>query len=256
MSMKKFWEDVEKVIKESDLIVEVIDARLPNLTRNKRAEKTVRDCEKKLIIVANKADLINENAIKNHKESKEPRIFFISTRNRLAVNALRKKIFQMAGSRTGWRKIDIGVIGYPNTGKSAFINAIAGKRKTGVAPKPGRTTGIQWVSIPPDIRMIDTPGVVPFRENDEETKVLMNVLDADRASNPESCAREIFKLFKDNKKSFEKLYGIDTTQKTFEKIVREIGEKRKMLAKGGVVDERRVWIKIINDWQRGKLSLK
>ena len=92
---------------------------------------------------------------------------------------------------------------------------------------------------------------------DEVEKSLMDVLDPSKIDDPEAVAREIVQMFLvSNKKSLESFYKIEIGNNEFDKIVEEIGKVRKMLKKGGKVDKRRVYITMINDWQKGKLLLK
>ena len=256
--MRSFWKIVETVIQESNIVLEVLDARMPELTRNKKAENLVRTSKKSLILVINKADLISNSLIEEYKRNYDgiAPCLFISTRNRYGISILKKKIFEMVKKRSQKDLIKVGVIGYPNTGKSSVINALAGRKKAKVGAKPGWTRGIQWVTGGHGIRLIDTPGVIPLTEGDEVNKALMCMLDASEVSDPEAVVRKIVEMFFDqNKESFENFYRIKIGDKNFEGIIEEIGKARKMLKKGGKIDERRVYVSLINDWQKGKLLL-
>lgn len=259
MSMRNFWKIVEAVIEESDVVVEVLDARMPELTRNKKAENLVKTSENPLILVINKADLISSKKVKEYRRmfDKIAPCVFVSIKNRHGITFLKKKIFEIAKKRSRKDLISVGVIGYPNTGKSSLINALAGRKKAKVGAKPGWTRKVQWISGGPGIRLIDTPGVIPLTEEDEVKKALMCVLDPSKITDPEAVARKIVEMFFDkNKRSFENFYKIKIGDKGFNDIIEEIGKVRKMLKKGGKIDERRVYLMLINDWQKGKLLLK
>ena len=87
--------------------------------------------------------------------------------------------------------------------------------------------------------------------------MLMNTLDPSNAKRIDVAATKIVSIFlEQNKKAFEQMYKVETEGKTFEVIVKEIGESNKMLVKGGKVDVRRVHLKLIDDWQKGKILLK
>ena len=259
MSMRNFWNIIERVIEESDVVIEVLDARMPELTRNKKAESWIRIQEKPLIFAVNKADLITSKTVKEYRKVFE-RIapcVFVSTKNRRGITFLKKKIFEIVKKRSRKDLISIGVIGYPNTGKSSLINALAGRKKAKVGAKPGWTRGIQWISAGPGIRLIDTPGVIPLTEEDEVKKALICVLDPSKISDPEAVVRKIVEIFLDqNKRSLENFYKIKIENKSFNEIIEEIGKVRKMLKKGGKIDEKRVYLTLINDWQKGRLLLK
>ncbi|MBD3155446.1 MAG: GTPase [Candidatus Aenigmarchaeota archaeon] len=259
MSMRDFWRIVREVIEESDVVIEVLDARMPHETRNRKAERMVKMYKKPLIMVVNKRDLIGAEVANNHRKSlsKVTKCIFISTKKNRGISSLKKEILKLKDRKPHYRRIRVGIIGYPNTGKSSLINAIAGKRKARVAAKPGFTRGVQWINAGDDIRLLDTPGVIPLGETNEVRQALMGVLDSSKIRDPMMVAKRIISLFlEQNKEALEKKYGIEVGEKSFNGIVREIGEVRHMLKKGGKIDLRRVYLVIINDWQKGELLLK
>jgi len=261
MSMKDFWSIVEGVIEESDLVVEVLDARMPELTRNREAEELVKLAKKPLILVMNKADLVPEKITKQHRQALD-KIFpcvSVSSRERRGITFLKRKIFEIVKKRSRPGEfLKVGVIGYPNTGKSSLINALAGRRRAKAGPKPGQTRGFQWVRVSKDMGLIDTPGIIPLTEEDSEIKhALIGAMDPSKIDDPEAVAREIVTIFLDSGiKRLEEFYSIKIGDKEFEDIIEEIGKSRNMLKKGGKIDEKRVYFALINDWQRGKLLLK
>jgi small GTP-binding protein len=258
MSMDRFWEIVDDVIYRSDFVIEVIDARMPEITRNKQAETLVEEKGKKLIIVANKSDFLSKEAIFNYKKkSGKTPIFFISIRNRDGVTNLKRGIFEIVEKRGIQEMINIGVIGYPNTGKSSLINALCGRKAIIVGSKPGMTRCDQRVKMSSKIMFIDTPGVIPMSDMDETKQMLMNALDPSNAKRIDLAASEIVTILLDqNKKAFEELYKVDTNKKSFAEIVNAIGESNKMMIKGSKVDQRRVYLRLIDDWQKGNILLK
>ncbi|NCO97498.1 MAG: GTPase [Candidatus Aenigmarchaeota archaeon CG_4_10_14_0_8_um_filter_37_24] len=259
MSMQEFWEVVRQVIEESNVVIEVLDARMPQETRNRKAEKMVKLYRKPLIFAVNKADLVRMGTVRENRRilEKDAPCVFVCTKNRRGITFLKKKIFEIAKKRSRRRMLSVGVIGYPNTGKSSLINALAGRKKAKVSPIPGFTRGVQWISGGPDIRLLDTPGVIPLSEEDKLKQALTGVLDSSRVEDPEDVARSIIKTFLEkDKKAFERFYGIEVKTKRFDFIISKLGKARNMLKKGGMIDEKRVYFMIINDWQKGKLLLK
>jgi hypothetical protein len=258
MTMEDFWEIVEEVIRESDVVVEVLDARMPEETRNSKAERLVRLYRKPLIFVANKMDLISSRTMKKYQKllRETAPCIFVSIRSHRGVTFLKRKIFEIAKKRSRGKVIKVGVIGYPNTGKSSLINALAGKRKAAVGSKPGVTRGLQWIGGGPNMRLTDTPGVIPMTEEDEVKKALIGVIDPPKLSDPEGVALEIVKIFLEgDKEILEKTYNIKIAEDEPEEILEKIALARNMLKKGGVVDVDRVCFTVINDWQKGKLLL-
>ncbi|MEM0473640.1 MAG: GTPase, partial [Candidatus Aenigmatarchaeota archaeon] len=116
--MKRFWNLINDVIDQVDVVLEVADARMPEITRNRKIENMVREKRKRLFIVYNKADLINPKNIKSGKN-----FVYVSTRKRYGFSKLRNLIM---GNR---QTVRVGVVGYPNTGKSSVINFLVGRKK-------------------------------------------------------------------------------------------------------------------------------
>jgi ribosome biogenesis GTPase A len=253
--MGGFWEIVERVINNSDFVIEVIDARMPEITRNKYAEGLVEGRGKKLIIVANKSDFLTKEAAELYKKNiKGIPFFFVSIRNRDGVTNLKRKLFEIIKKRENEGIINIGVIGYPNTGKSSLINVLCGRRAITAGPRPGTTRCDQLIRMSPNIMLIDTPGVIPMSELDETKQIMMNTLDTSNAKRLDLAAAEILRIFlEQNRKAFEEAYGVNTDNKSFEEIVESIGQSKKMLVKGGKVDARRVYLRLIDDWQNGSM---
>ncbi len=151
--------------------------------------------------------------------------------------------------------IVVGVLGYPNVGKSSIINAISHKKKAKVGKKSGTTHGLQWVRATDEIKLIDSPGVIPLEERDEAFDALIGAKDSERLKNPEVVAVEFLKMFKDNMEDVEENYKVDIESQNPEEIIREIGLKKGHLIKGGGPDVNRTSKMLIRDWQKGKLRL-
>jgi len=258
MKMHDFWRIVDRVIYESDILLEVIDARMPNLTRNKKVENKIRRKRKFLIIVINKSDLITRKMrMKFLREFESEEVIFVSCKDRIGISTLKEMIFELAKKRRHWNCTKVGVIGYPNTGKSSVINVLVGfKEVAKTSPVAGLTRGVQWIKGKGNIMFLDTPGVIPLDEKDETEQALMSVIDPNKLVNPDLAAMRIIQLFLDNnKKGLEKFYDVKIeTDDTFE-ILLEIGKRKNFLRKGGNVDEVRTALTIIRDWQSGNLLL-
>jgi len=258
MEMDNSWRIVDRVIYESDILLEVIDARMPNLTRNKRVENKIRQKRKFLILVLNKSDLITRKMRMDFlRDSGLREAIFVSCKDRAGITSLKKMILNLARKIRYRDYIRVGVVGYPNTGKSSVINVLVGfKSVAKTSPVAGFTTGIQWIRGKGNIMFLDTPGVIPFGESDETEQALMSVIDPNKLVNSDLAAMKIIQLFLDhNKKILEKFYDVKIeTNDTFE-ILLEIGKRKNLLRKGGRVDEARTALTIIRDWQRGNLLL-
>lgn len=242
--MRKYWKIINDVIDQVDVVIEVADARMPELTRNKKIENIVKAARKRLIIVYNKADLIK------HVNEIEKNSVYVSTKKRFGFKKLRKMIF---GNK---QTIKVGVVGYPNTGKSSLINALVGRKKTLTSSVAGFTKGVQWVTDHKGLLLYDTPGVIPFDEKDEIKQSIMCVLSPSQIKNPDLVALEIIQLFLKNKKQIlEKRYNIKIIENDNEWVLKEIGKSMNYITKNGEIDIIRTSIRIIKDWQQGLLNL-
>ena len=255
--MYDFWRVVDDVIYESDVLLEIVDARMPNLTRNKKVENKIQRKRKSFILVLNKCDLITKEMRKNFlKNINLRKVVFFSCKKRIGIRELKEMIFDMARRRRYWDKIKVGVVGYPNTGKSSVINTLTCRSAAKISPIAGLTRGVQWIKGEGKLMFFDTPGVIPMYEKDETEQALMSVIDPNKLENPDLAAMAIIQLFlENNKKSLEKFYDVKIeTNDTFE-ILLEIGKRKNFLWKGEKVDEVRTAFTIIRDWQKGNLLL-
>lgn len=241
---------VNEVINDSDVVIEVLDARMPNETRNLNIEKRISIKRKTLIFVLNKCDLTNKEFLEKtkHELNKIAPCVFTSTRYRYGITLLKKKLLRYKEAR-------VCVIGYPNTGKSSLINALRGKHSTRTSSIPGFTRSQQWIKLKQGILLIDTPGIIPLDQTDDLKLALINSKHPDRLKDPESVAIHIINLLlKENPDSLKETYNIELKDKP-SLILIDIALKRKKLRKGGIPDIELTSKMIILDWQNNKLRL-
>jgi len=251
--MKPYWQVIQNIIEDSNIVLEILDARMPELSRSEEIEQMAENSNKKLILILNKADLVSENNLRKRLKmlKKQFPTFVISSTHKLGTKRLREYLIAQSKNSRGFR---IGVLGYPNTGKSSVINAITMKRKAKVTSRAGTTHGQQWINANNNLQIIDSPGVIPLKEYDEVRYALIGSRNIDKIKDLELVAHEIIKLFED-KNQIEKLYNIKITTKNPDEIIQQIGIKKGFLKKGGLIDSGRTSIQIIRDWQSGKLRL-
>ncbi len=260
-----------KLIDISDIVLEIFDARFAKEMQNKEIEELIKKKGKKIIYVLNKSDLTRKR-----DKSLNPRVF-VSCKNRTGIAELRNKIKQEAvkvkrdsdynivnvgvpkeGTRTphGYKVVNVGVIGYPNTGKSSLINLLIGKASAKTGSEAGFTKGIQKLKLAEGIHLLDSPGVIPTESYSmvDEKKIAQHVKIGGRSHNqvkdPEFALNEIVKT---NKKDLEKFYKIKFGD--VEDLIEKIGNKKGLLKKGGEVHEDRVARAILKDWQLGIIGI-
>lgn len=276
--MEAYIDLIERIITESDIVLEVVDARLIDLSRNSDVENMIKEIGRPVIFVVNKSDLTSKDKIKKQvlKLKEEGEVVFISAKkrssSRILFNAI-KKAFKKHGKREkhhllGGEKLDhreakgrivVGVVGYPNVGKSSIINILSNKKKVKVSKRSGTTHGIHWIKGAEGIKLIDSPGVIPLTEGDEVRHGLIAAKSVERLKNPEIVADAIIKLFiKQNKRALEKFYSMEIESETeadTEQILENISIKRSHILKGGRPDINRTSMMIVKDWQNGKLRM-
>jgi len=240
--MKNFWGIVNRVLKHVDIIILVQDARFPEQTENIELEDKAE--EKPIIHVLNKSDLVNKKTIEKYKR-KYKNCVYMSAREHQGTSILLQKILELSQGKNSI----VGVFGYPNTGKSSIINALKGRKSAPTSPRAGYTKTRQLIRITDNIFLMDTPGVLPYMDNDPTKLAMIGSIDISKAKDPDLAAMELI----DNKKTLIcKYYGVKGSNP--EKILSEIAIKYKKLIKGGKPNINETARMLLRDWQRGKIS--
>ena len=247
-----FWPIVMNVLRNSDVVLLLVDARMPDITKNSEIVSKVENMRgKRLVIVFNKSDLIGRKDIEKLKKE-YPNSFFVSATKKIGIGKLKSTLENMAEN---WDRpsLRIGLVGYPNIGKSTLINLLAPAAKAKVSSVSGTTKKTQWVRNG-RLRIMDSPGIIPY--GDKKVQIGMTASkDPHKIRNPEKVAISIIELLmKKDPKLLEKYYK--ASGETAYEVFEDIGRKMGYLVKGGEVDENRISIKVIDDWQKGRIKLK
>jgi nuclear GTP-binding protein len=260
---KRIWAELYKVIDSSDVVLQVIDARDPMGTRNQAFERELRKNHphKKLVLLLNKVDLVPAWAASRwtQKLSKEyPTVaFHASVTNPFGKSALIQLLRQFAQLLKQRQHVQIGLVGYPNVGKSSVIIALKMKKVCKAAPIPGETRVWQYISLTKKIFLIDCPGVVPPSTCDfaaDSAKVLKGVVRAEKIENPSHYIPEVLERVK-HKYILER-YNLpkDTPPwDDYEDFLKSLALKMGKLRKGGDPDIEIVARIVLYDWQRGRI---
>lgn len=253
---KRIYNELFKVIDSSDVLLQVVDVRDPMGTRSPYLENFLKKEKpfKHLVIVLNKCDLVPTQVTKAWvKEiSKEyPTLSFrASTTHPFGKADLIGLFRQFSSLHKDKKQISIGIVGYPNVGKSSLINALKAKKVCDVAPIAGETKVWQYISLMKGIYLIDCPGVVhPHNESDTDI-VLKNVVRTENIQEPESHIGEILKRV--DKSFIRKHYKVTDWEDSAD-FLEQLAIRLGKLMKGGVADTNTASRMVLNDWQRGRL---
>ncbi len=170
--MKKTRELIQENLKVVDAVIEVIDARIPVSSRNPIIDDIIK--EKKRVVVLNKMDLADEAATSAWAEKIRRDGHYavaVNCSSGAGVNNIIKRLDQIQSERddekTRKRPLRIMIVGVPNVGKSTLINKLTGKKSARTGDRPGVTTGKQWLTLTNGMQLLDTPGILwpKFEDN-------------------------------------------------------------------------------------------
>ena len=241
-----------------DIVYEVIDSRMPISSRVEEMNDIIKDKPK--IVIATKYDLCDKSITDKILENEEHVISInlqnddiygiISATNELMEGINNKRLEKGLNKRSA----RVMVIGIPNVGKSTLINRLVGRKVVGVGNKPGVTKNINWIRVNKDIELLDSPGVLwPKFEDQNRALILASFLSIkEEILNSDQIAcfilKKIFELYPEKLKE---RYGLDSLDEDFIEAYETIGKKRGALSKGGSVDYDRVSNIIIRDLNNG-----
>lgn len=260
-----------RIIKENlklvDGVCEIVDARVPESSRNPELDKLIE--RKPRIVLLNKADLADENATaKKIKELKQNGVVALAVDCRsgrgldkfhsAVKEALSERIKQNEERGMQGKALRVMVVGIPNTGKSSFINRMAGKYRAKVADRPGVTTTSQWFAIGSGIELLDTPGVLWPKFDDPEVgfKLAFTGSVKDEVLDTEEIAVRLLKVMRDSyAERIAQRYKISDFEdlEPYE-LLELIARKRGMLVSKGEPDTLRASVMLLDEYRGGKLG--
>ncbi len=232
MRRRKENRQVFELIRNSDMVLEVIDGRLPALSRISTIERHLVKLGVPLIIVLNKCDLVPRHICERTKRifNQEYPTVYISARNRQGTKILRQKIVQLSPKK---QEILISIVGIPNTGKSSLLNILRGKHVASTGQKPGVTRHLQIVRISNKILVYDTPGVVPFDHPEREMQAFMGAVSIESLEDPLKTSFFFLDRIRNHyTNGIIERYNLPSLDMDNEALISHIAQQRGMILKG------------------------
>ena len=258
-------------IKESlplvDAVVEIADARVPESSRNPELQEIIG--KKPLMLILNKCDLADENATRKKIAELEKQgiaAIAVDCRSGKGLNAFAPTVKKVLKDRIeanvqkgmAGKPLRLMVVGIPNTGKSSFINRMAGKVKAKVADKPGVTRQNQWFNIGNGIELLDTPGVLWPKFDDPDVGLRLAFIGSvkDTIMDLELIAARFLTIMNENyperiKERYKLEFPADSEE--FERL-EILAKKRGMLISGGEPNTERAAVMLLDEYRAGKLG--
>ena len=264
--MTKTKRMIEEHLKAVDVVAELLDARIPVSSANPMVEEIVSG--KPRIIILNKADLANPRATDqwiSYYEKKGIPVLPMSVGN----SKNKKKLLQVIRDtaepilakwkRRGMksRSVRLMILGIPNVGKSSLINFLAGTAATRTANTPGHTRGKQWVRLSKGLDLLDTPGVL-WPKFDDQTAALRlaatGAIAGDVFNASEVVAELMSSLAKTSPEILKEQYNIENPDQDPQVLLEQAGRRRGCLLPGGNIDFDRAEMVVLRDFRNGKLG--
>lgn len=258
----------EKKLKEQlslvDAVIEVIDARLPLSSSYDNISGLLNG--KPRFLLVNKSDLVDKNELKPFieylKEKNKTAVIPTDAKNNKDLNIIIKQAIELSEPRIQAlmakgllrRPARIMVVGMPNVGKSSIINKLTRSSKTKTGAKAGVTRQQQWVRINPQLELLDTPGIIPMKQEDQERAKKLAFVNSvsENAYSNEIVAQELLNMLDD--KQAEILRAYYNLPQDIELNIDNIALERNWLLTGGSTDRERTSVYILRDFREGKIG--
>ena len=276
--MLKTKKQIIEDLKLIDVVIEILDARIPLSSQNPEIKQITQN--KKKIVILNKCDLSDENDNKKWMEyfiKQGNKVVLVDSNTGKGVNEVIKQtqivmaeeLKKLAEKGRVGRKIRVMIVGIPNVGKSSFINRIAKKNSAEVGNKPGVTKQKQWIRINDEIELMDTPGVLWPKFESEEVALNLSFTGTikDEILEITEIAYCLTKFLLENyKNNLIERYCLD--EKVIDNILAKdqeenlniyeimqlIGKRRGAIISGGNIDDEKTSKIILEDFRSGKLG--
>lgn len=262
--MAKTKREISEKLDLIDVVFEVIDARIPYSSKNKDIDKMIKNKKRVLIMTKiDMCDIINTNKWIKYYEEKGIKVIPVDLINKKNISEIFKvteevnKELNDKRKEKGLkeRKVRILILGIPNVGKSTLINTLVGKKATNVGNKPGITRHLEWIRINKDIELLDTPGILWPKLDDDAiahnlaamTAIKEEILDTEDIAI--YIINTMLKLYKDNIVNRYNLASYNDVVEVLDMIGKKIGAVR-----NNETDYEKVYSIILRDLREGYLG--
>lgn len=260
--MKKTRELIAENLKQVDLVIEVIDARIPSSSRNPIIDELVKT--KKRIIILNKSDLSDENANNlwsEHFREQGSMVLSMNCMTGGGVNRLYKLLSKLQDEKNEGqirkKPLRMMIVGVPNVGKSSLINRMTGKKSTKTGDRPGVTKGKQWLTLENGMQLLDTPGILWPKFEDPEVGLNLAFCGSikDEILDVPTLALELIKvLAKDYPELLAERYKLDEIDEDALTNMENIAKKRGFILPGKRIDYERCGRTVLDEFRGGKIG--
>ena len=261
--MTKTRRMIEENLKLVDAVVEIVDSRIPESSRNPLLTELCGNTPR--IIMLKKCDYSDDEVTRlwrEHYEKQGYTVLVCDCRSGKGINrflpVLKSKLADLLERRRArgmiGKALRIMVVGIPNVGKSSFINRMANSKKVKVEDRPGVTRGKQWVSIDKEVELLDMPGILWPKFDDKQVAVKLAFTGAikDDVMDIESLAEELGAYLKENyPERLKERYKLDSLDGYITEL---IARKRGMMISGGEPDTERAAITLLDEYRGGKIG--
>lgn len=262
--MTKTRREIEACLKEVDMVAEITDARIPMSSRNPDIDRIAG--AKPRLLVLNKADLAQVAATQRWADYFRSLGYGVVTTDcksgggvenfKTAAKTLLAEKLERNREKGVNKAIRVMVCGIPNVGKSAFINRMAGGHRVKEEDRPGVTRGRQWIAVDRELELMDTPGVLWPKFNDDEVALRLALTGAikDNVLDVADLALRLISILKeDEPQAFVARYGVECEGEPLE-IFENICRRRGMLMRGGDYDYERCAAMLLDELRGGKIG--
>lgn len=253
-------------LKLVDVVIELIDSRIPYSSKNPEVDKLIG--EKPKLVVLNKSDLADDKISKewiNNYKKKGIKAILVDSVKGIGLKEVVKASRELAQTRLQHEKskgrlpraVRVMVIGIPNVGKSSFINKFVGNSPAKTGNKPGVTRGKQWIRISNDLELLDMPGILWPKFDDEAVGLKLAYTGAvkDEIIDIVELAGKLIEYLANlYPEELKKRYKLNDINFDGLDLLNEIGKKRGALVSGGEVDQNRIAQIIIDEFRVAKIG--